>query len=168
MARSARDGILSIGPSALPHLRRVREGREGASASRLDGLIREISNPGRGGTRAARSGAGGPQGTTSMLAMQLRAINRLIDVSEEQMKQLRLAFVTLAPIEDEIRSDARAGKRENMPQRRRDLLEKSQVIVKRILTEEQWERWESMRRTRRRVGGTPSTNEGAREGGGKR
>jgi len=163
VARSARAAILAIGPSALPHLRRVREGSKGPTAVILDDLIRGILNPARKGARPNRFRAGGPERDTSMLEMQLRAIARLIDVSDEQLRDLRLAFVELRPIEDKIREDTRSGTRRAGAKRMQALIEKSQEVVKRILTEEQWKRWQGMRRTRRDSNRKKPAEGGARE-----
>ncbi|MEN8149835.1 MAG: redoxin domain-containing protein [Planctomycetota bacterium] len=144
VARSVVHGIQAMGPGTLPHLVRWREGKTGLGAQRCDRIIREIRHPtdpsSRDGRRAITR--------LTMLQMQLRALEDLLDLTPEQRKQLRARFLDLRDEEDELRADMQRGEREGIAERRKALVEKSQVFVKEILTEEQWERWQKLRRNR--------------------
>jgi hypothetical protein len=101
-----------------------------------------------------------------MTEMMLRALERNLDVTPEQLKKIQIGFADLRELENEIRKARRDGRRDGLRAQWRSLLDQAQAVVKSVLTPEQWEQWENLRRAhiRRPVDRRPEPS-GEEEGG---
>jgi hypothetical protein len=151
-------GLSALGPAALPHLKRMKEGADEAKKKRLDLAIRTVVEPVPAVSRGRLTG-----GTASMTEMMLRALEQNLDVTPEQLKKIQVGFADLRELENEIREARRGGRREGLRLKWRSLLDQAQAVVKSVLTPEQWETWENLRKANiRRPGGRrpPPSGEG--------
>jgi hypothetical protein len=168
VAKSAIAGIAALGRGAIPHLERAQKNAEGVKAERIAKAIQETRRPRRINTAVGRRGGGSsaPRQNTSMLDVQLLALENMLDLSDEQLKKIRTGFMGLRKQEKEIRDQFMSDDREGIREKMRKLRDDSQKIVKEVLTEEQWKRWENMRRAGGRRGRAPGGPGGGGGGGG--
>ena len=172
--RSAVAGIAALGPAAMPALRAARANAAEQIAAELDRAIARIAaGPGAGrGGEGGRGEAGGQPGGRFRgigLDAQKQFLTENLDLSVEQKAALDAAFEGLKPREAELTKlrESGAGDPEAMREQFRSFMQDVRKALEEILTPEQAQKLEELRRQRGFGGRGGEGGPGGGGGGGR-